>query len=169
MKQLIKKTIALIFTVLLCALPTVQAKEIDGFCLKQILVSEETIQQNDLYITVSVFEDENIANTITPYSNTFEKSGSKTYTAKNADKETLFTFTVHATFSVNSGVSATCTKSSYSYTITDNAWEKKSASASRSGNQAIGDAEFIKKLLFITVDTFNAHVVLTCNSNGQLS
>ena len=65
MKQLIKKTIALIFTVLLCALPTVQAKEIDDFCLKQILVSEETIQQNDLYITVSVFEDENIANTIT--------------------------------------------------------------------------------------------------------
>ena len=76
MKQLIKKTIALIFTVLLCALPTVQAKEIDDFCLKQILVSEETIQQNDLYITVSVFEDENIANTITPYSSTFEKSGS---------------------------------------------------------------------------------------------
>ena len=90
-------------------------------------------------------------------------------TAKNADKETLFSFTVHGTFSVNSGVSASCTKSSYSYSITNKAWELKSASATRSGNKAIANAEFIKKLVFVTVDTFNANIVLTCDSNGKLS
>ncbi len=83
--------------------------------------------------------------------------------------ETLFSFTVHGTFSVNSGVSASCTKSSYSYSITNKAWELKSASATRSGNKAIANAEFIKKLVFVTVDTFDANIVLACDSNGNLS
>ena len=70
---------------------------------------------------------------------------------------------------MNSGVSASCTKSSYSYSITNKAWELKSASATRSGNKAIANAEFIKKLVFVTVDTFDANIVLACDSNGNLS
>jgi len=169
MKNLIKISMALITAIVLCAIPTVQAKELDNLSSYQELVSEETIENDGLYITVSVFETKNTATKAIPYTTVYEKTGKKTYTAKNADKETLFSFTVHGTFSVNSGVSASCTKSSYSYSITNKAWELKSASATRSGNKAIANAEFIKKLVFVTVDTFDANIVLACDSNGNLS
>lgn len=169
MRKLIKKSIVLIAVVVLCGLSTVQAKEINTDNVNQIVVSQETINVDGYEITVSVFEEIDSPNGIAPFATTYEKSGKKSYTAKNSDGETLFSFTVHGTFSVNSGVSATCTKSSYSYSISNSAWELKSASASHSGNKAIGDGEFIKKILFVKVDTLNAHVVLTCDSNGQLS
>lgn len=169
MKKLIKKSIAIITLIVFCAIPTVHAEKIDNVSLGQELINEEIIEKDGLYITISTFEDKKATNNVSPFSNTYEKSGKKTYTAKNADKETLFSFTIHGTFSVNSGVSASCTKSSYSHSITNNAWELKTATAKRSGNKAIGDGEFVKKLLFVTVETFNANVVLTCDSNGNLS
>lgn len=171
MIKTIKKSIALIsiFILCLCMLPTAQAKEVNPNTESQKIISEETINTAEYNITISVFEDINNTNGITPLASTYEKSGKKTYTAKNNDGDTLFSFTVHGTFSVQSGVSASCTKASYSYSITDNIWELKSASASRSGNKAVGDAEFIKKILFITVDSLEPHIVLTCDSNGKLS
>ena len=100
---------------------------------------------------------------------TYTKTGSKYYILRNKNGAELWRFTVHGTFSVNSGVSSTCTGVSHSISITEDAWQNESASTSRSGNQAIGDATFIKKLLFITVETKGCHVVLTCDSNGNLS
>lgn len=55
MKNLIKKSMALITAIALCAIPTVQAKELDNLSSYQELVSEETIENDGLYITVSVF------------------------------------------------------------------------------------------------------------------
>ena len=103
------------------------------------------------------------------FTHNLKKNRKKSYTAKNSVGDTLFSFTIHGTFSINSGVSATCTKSSYTYSISSSAWQLKSASASRSSNKAIGDAEFIKKILLIKVDTLNPHVVLSCSNNGSLS
>ncbi len=172
MKKLIKKCgifVTVVAMIVLFTIPTVQAKGLDNVLSKQELVSEETIEKDGLYITVSIFEDKQTKSDAIPYSSIYEKSGKKTYTAKNADKETLFSFTVYGSFTVNTGISASCTKSSYSYSIANNAWELKTASTQCSGNRAVGNAEFIKKLLFVTVDTFDAHIVLNCDSNGNLS
>ena len=99
----------------------------------------------------------------------YTKTGSKTTTLKNGNT-VLFTFTVNGTFSYTPGVSATCTASSYSYSIGSGSdWKFDYGSANRSGNTAIADGHFYRKILFITVDTYNAHETLTCDSNGNLS
>ena len=149
MKKMIKKLIAVLSLVLLSTMPTVQAEGLDFAPSESELIGEETFQKDDLYITVSLYEVKN--------------------TAANADHKTLFTFTVYGTFSINPGVSAVCTKSSCSYTIANNAWKLENSSSFCSGNQAIADAEFVKKLLSITVEKYNAHVVLTCDANGNFS
>ncbi len=99
---------------------------------------------------------------------TYTKSGSKTYTYKE-DGNVKWKFTVHGTFSVNSGVSATCTAASYSVSDLASGWSLKTASTSRSGNTAVGDATFQYKVLLIVTKTKSCHVVLTCDSNGNLS
>ena len=83
MKNLIKKSMALITAIVLCAIPTVQAKELDNLSSYQELISEETIENDGLYITVSVFETKNTATKAIPYTTVYEKTGKKTYTAKN--------------------------------------------------------------------------------------
>lgn len=45
----------------------------------------------------------------------------------------------------------------------------KRGSAYASGNQAIADAEFYRKLLGIKVEIKFCHIVLTCDANGNLS
>lgn len=98
------------------------------------------------------------------------KTGSKTYSLKDSDGSVIWQFTEKGTFSVNKGVSATCTAASHTVKIVDTAWKNTEATSKKSGNQAIGDATFIKKLLgLITTDTKTCHVVLTCDKNGKLS
>lgn len=97
------------------------------------------------------------------------KKGRKTVTARNKDGDELFCLMVHGTFSVEMGVSSTCTSSSYSALVTDTAWFNESAAAYRSGNQAIAEAKFIRKVLFITVESKDMKAVLTCNKNGVFS
>ena len=104
---------------------------------------------------------------VTPYGTVFTKTGSKYYNLRNKDGKILWTFTVKGTFSV--GVSATCTATSHSINIVDTAWQNESASTSRSGNKAKGYAKFIRKVLFVTVETREANVTLTCDNNGNLS
>ena len=99
----------------------------------------------------------------------YNKSGSKRCIMKNNSGNEICSFTIHGTFSVNSGSSVTCTATSCSFSITDDAWENDSTSSYCSGNQAIGDATFIRKLLSITIDSKNCHVVLSCDNEGNLS
>ena len=102
-------------------------------------------------------------------SSEFTKSGSKAYVLSNKDGVELWRFTVHGTFSVNAGVSVTCTSASHSISISESSWQNVSASSYRSNHQAIGDATFKKVLLFITTETKNCNVVLSCDVNGTLS
>lgn len=99
----------------------------------------------------------------------YTKTGSKTYTARNSSGDVLWKFTVHGTFSVNSGVSATCTSTSYSTSNIASGWSLKSGSSYASSNKAIGDGTFEHKVLFIVTETKSCHVVLTCDANGNLS
>ena len=98
----------------------------------------------------------------------YAKSGTKTYRMRNKDGEILWKFIVSGTFTVNPGVSATCTKTSYSKSDLASGWDLKSGSSYASGNQAIGDGTFQHKTLFIVTDTKSCHVVLSCDKNGNL-
>ena len=125
--------------------------------------------------TVEYFEDGSSIIT-TVYENVSPKaranktvSGSKSRTAKNSSGEILWKFTVNGTFSVNSGVSATCTSSSYSAGNFSGGWELKTATASRSGNKAIAEGTLQQKILFVVTDTAQCRITLQCDANGTLS
>ena len=167
MNKAVNKSIATILLAIICAFMPVSAAEA-ATEKTQRLVSEETMYIDGYFVTVSVYEDETPVS-VMPLASTYEKSGKKTYTAKNDSGATAFTFTINGTFTVSSHGSAFCTKASYSYSIKDSAWEFKSATAERSANKAIGDAKFIRKVLFVTASTVTPHVVLTCDNNGNFS
>ena len=137
--------------------------------------TNDTAHEKILCETTEYFEDGSSATIIvteessaSARSASYTKSGLKHYTFYDQNKKELWRFTVHGTFTVNPGVSATCTESSYSITIYDDTWKNDLASVYHSGNQAIGHAIFIKKLLFFTVDTQDCNVILTCDANGNL-
>lgn len=130
------------------------------------IISENTEYFPDgSYATIVITEDSPNLTKASVYT----KKGTKYFTLHNSNGDELWRFTVNGTFTVNPGMSSTCTSSTYNIGITENAWQNKSAYAYRSKNQAVGDATFIKKLLLVTVETKSCHVVLTCDENGKLS
>lgn len=153
------------FTIVSVPFVSAQAVDLENFPPENIISETTEYLQDGTSVTIIVV-DHSIPQT---RGTTFTKTGSKYYIARNKNGVELWRFTVHGTFSVNSGVSATCTANSYSIKITEDAWQNESASTKRSGNQAIGDATFIKKLLFITTERKSCHVVLSCDKNGNLS
>ncbi len=130
-----------------------------------IIVSEYTRQVSDhTYMTVTIYEEP-----INSRASTYTKQGTGVYTLRNNGGEALWQFTVHGTFSVTSGKSATCTNASYSYQIYADSWHYVGASAYYSGNSAYGNAEFNRKLLGITIETETCSLVLSCDAYGNLS
>lgn len=129
-------------------------------------ILSESVQyfEDGSYVTVIVTEKPSALALSAAYS----LSGSKDYTYRAKDGTEIWRFTVHGTFAVNSGISSACTESSYSYSISDDAWELESASAVSSGNQAIGESTFVRKLLLFTLESRDCGVVLTCDANGNL-
>lgn len=131
------------------------------------IVSQETEYFSDgTSLTITIFEEKSSS---LSRSTIYTKSGTKSYSLKNSDGDTLWTFTIKGTFSVTSGVSSTCTSTSYSTSNLSSGWGLDSASTYASSNNAIGDATFVHKTLFIVTETKNCHVVLTCDENGNLS
>ena len=135
------------------------------------IIHEEIISETSEYfadgssVTIIVTE----RSTAIEKASVYTKSGSKHYIFFNNDKVEVWRFSVNGTFTINPGISSTCTQDSYSITISDSTWENAAASTYHFGNQAIGDATFIKKLLLITIDTQNCNIVLSCDNNGNLS
>ena len=99
---------------------------------------------------------------------TSTKSGSKSASYFNSDDEKEWTITIQGTFSYT-GSSSTCTASSVSYTIYDDSWKMKSATASKSGNKAIGNFTCKLYLLGISIKTVEQSLTLSCSSTGTLS
>lgn len=95
------------------------------------------------------------------------KSGSKTIDIYNSN-EKVFDATITGTFTYT-GSSATCTKASISYNVYADNWKMKEATASKSGNKAIGDVTAKRYLLGIPVETVEQTFYLTCSATGTLS
>ncbi len=95
-------------------------------------------------------------------------SGEKYYSYKNSDGVVQWRATLSGTFSYN-GSSATCTAASCVTSVQHGNWSESYNHAYPSGGTAQADVTMIRKVLFITVQTENVHLVLTCDANGNLS
>ncbi len=160
-------SILLTLTILLCLVSfnvsaTNYNEEMDG----GLIISETTEYLKD---------GSSITTTITQYINqkqsraTKTVSGNKTITSKNADDEVLFKFKINGTFSVNEGVSATCTAVSCSASYLASGWSLDSSTTSKTGNKASATGVFKHKVLFITNVTQEVSGTLSCDKNGVLS
>lgn len=149
------------------------------FCFNVSATTYEGLSDNEIVIseTTEYFEDgSSITTTITQYVNesttlatTKTISGSKTRTVKNSDNEVLYKFKINGTFSVNIGVSATCTAVSCSASDLASGWSLDSYTTSKSGNTASATGVFKHKVLFVTNVTHETPVSLSCDANGVLS
>ena len=95
-------------------------------------------------------------------------TGSKTKTVKNGDGDVLYKFKVTGTFTVNEGVSSTCTAVSCSASNLASGWTLDSSTKSKSGNKATATGVFKYTVLFIST-TQETTATLTCDKNGNLS
>lgn len=150
------------------------------FCFNKVYINadaQDIVTEHILSTTIEYLDDgtileitvtENISFAMT-LANTYVKTGSKTYTNKNADGDTLWWFKLSGQYSVNEGVSSVCTSSWYSHSVLNDNWSLKSASTSKSGSKALAEATFIRKVLFITAETKEISLTLTCDKNGNLS
>lgn len=148
--------------VLIMPIQTSFANEIDTEDCGVFVSQEIEYFEDGTSAIISVYEQSNNSRAII-------RTGTKTYTYRDTKENPIWTFSVRGTFSVNSGVSATCTSSVVFHSIVDDAWACKTSSASKSGNTAKGTATFIKKVAFITTDTKDVSVTLKCDKNGNFS
>lgn len=95
-------------------------------------------------------------------------TASKSYHYYNSKDVEQWTATTIGTFSYN-GSSATCTNSRTSYTVYNSNWKVKEATATKSGNKAIG--KFTVKYYFLGIPTKTIEYTLTlsCSATGVLS
>lgn len=137
--------------------PTVYASEFP---------STNSIEENVVYLSDGSY----IITTITEHENNTSifsseqtKNGSKTSTVYSSTGSTLYSLTVHGTFSYN-GSSASAKSSSYSYSEESPLWNFSSASSYCSGASATASGTFKS-----TIQSKTLRVSLTCSANGTLS
>lgn len=171
MKQKIKKYISVFVAITLLCLPVgrcpvnaeSQSATVSNATDNTITWTETTPEGYTLVYTIT--QDNFLSNPQSRATQTV--SGSNTVTVKDGST-TLYTLSVHATFSVNVGVSATCTGCSYTYSIKNSSWHFDSATATKSGNTATATGNFHKEVLFITTQTRTTTAQLACDKNGNL-
>lgn len=160
MKKLISIVCCLCLLTAIFVLP-VSAEEADA----EILISRTVeVQPDGSSVEILVYQSP-----VYTRGNSYSMSGSKVYNSTNAAGELLWTFKLTGVFKVVEGSSVYCTSASHSYTIAEDDWNYVSGSSYKSGNKAIGNAEFNRKALGIVVETDTCTVTLTCDANGNLS
>ena len=121
------------------------------------------------YITTVLHVEDTTADSMASRATTTTKKGSKTVSCKDSDGTVKWTYVLTGEFSVVQGVSATCTSATYTQTIYDDEWSFSNGAATKSGNVAYGVGTFKQKFLFITIETANIDISITCDVNGNLS
>lgn len=139
---------------------------VSSFASDNEAVTSETTEylEDGSYIitTLTIYESDSISRA------TSSVTGSKKAVLYNSDDEAMVTLKLTATFSYT-GSSATCTAASTSYTLHSDNWKVTSATASKSGNKAIGEFTSKRYTLLIPVQTVNSTVTITCSNSGTLS
>ena len=125
--------------------------------------------------TTEYFEDgSSVTTTITQQINKVSRavttvSGSKVKTGRNSNGQIEYKFQVNGTFSVNVGISETCTAVSCGASELANGWSLDSSTTSKSGNTASATGILKYKVLFVTTHTIEIPLSLSCDANGTLS
>ncbi len=98
------------------------------------------------------------------------KKASQTANAYSSSGSKLYSFTVTATFEINSGSSVKCTSASYSKSIYDSTWSFVSASTSRN-NSSTSKASATSKGYFkdSTGKSNTLSPTVSCDKNGNIS
>ena len=119
---------------------------------------------------ITVFSDgstliEAVPHVIYAYLNsiTYQKS----YYYRNSSGNLLWTATLTGTFTYNGSTSA-CTNASCNTVIYDSVWHEGSINAYASGASANADVSMVRKFLFVTVETVNISLSLTCDKDGNM-
>lgn len=112
------------------------------------------------YITIEIYESPSLSRAIS------QKQGRKVVTQSDSNGKMVWQYTLSATFSVNSGVSATCTKVTGTPSIYDTAWFTVSNTPNRSGNRATGNITMQNRT---SKQKVSRSVTLTCDAYGNLS
>lgn len=125
---------------------------------------------NGNYITITLItQDVSPLSLASTNSNTFTKTGNKVVSCHDKKGNLEWEYTLFAEFSVIEGISATCTSATYTQTIYDNDWSFSNGNATKSGNTAYGTGTFKEKILFVTIDTANIDISISCDVYGNLS
>ena len=125
---------------------------------------------NGSYITITLIaKDISTLSLTSTNSATFTKAGNKVVTCRDKKGNLEWEYTLFAEFSVVENVSATCTSATYSQTIYASDWSFSNGNATKSGNTAYGVGTFKRKVLFVTVDTANIDISISCDVYGNLS
>ena len=95
-------------------------------------------------------------------------SKSKVATRYSDDDEMQWQIRLSGSFTYN-GTTASCTSSSCTVTIYNNAWYMDSKTAWASSNTAYATVEMGRKLLGVTVKRETVDLTLTCDKNGNFS
>lgn len=117
--------------------------------------------ENGYYITVTM-EEINISRA------TNTKTGIKNLNIYDSDNNLCVVAKIEGTFTYT-GSSSTCTAASITYNIYNDDWKMKSATASKSSNQAVGNITAKRYTLGIPVQTVEKTFYLTCSATGKLS
>ncbi len=159
-----KKFLSIILTTILLITPFSFTTSAEN---PEVIISETTEYFEDgSSITTTITQQ---TSNIMPLSSTYNLTGSKTKTGKDSSGNVLYKFKITGTFLVNEGVSATCTAVSCSASDCNYGWELDSSTTSKSGNTAHATGVFKKKTLFITTQTIELPISLSCDKNGVLS
>lgn len=165
-KQLVSIFLSFVFIIMLT--PSAYAEDVITLNIQS---SREVIYfDNGSYITITlIIQDTSPWALTSSRSTSFTRTGRKLVTSSDKDGNLEWEYTLYGEFSVVEGVSATCTSATYSQTIYQDNWSFSNGDATKSGNTAYGTGTFKRKVLFITVDTMNIDINLSCDIYGNLS
>lgn len=172
-----KKLLTTFVSVLLCmsfALPVAAKEELKVKTLPETgneVISYTEYHDDGSYTEIVVISESDLTSAksgaMTTMSGGYYKNGTKIFRQYNAYNELLYTFSLYATYYIQPGAYSVCVNSSCDPYIYDSSWSAASASSYESGNTAYGNAKFVKKLLFITIETHYVNISLTCTVNGS--
>ena len=155
-----------LFSSFFCKVSAAEMHPTESNNLKQTELSWVETTSDGYTVIYTITQDNELTNMQSRTVQTVSSSGTATVVDGST---TLYTLSVHATFSVNVGVSATCTGCSYTYSIKDSSWHFDSATATKSGNSATATGTFYKKVLFVTAKTLTTSIKLICDKNGKIT
>lgn len=162
-----KKILAIILTSLILtftAIPAVYAEN----------TANTTMATYETNSTIEYFENGSymvttIKQSPTARSTTYTKVGEKIVDYYDSDNNLQWTYKLIGTFNVVEGISAVCTKSTYSSEIYKSGWSLTAHNNYTSNNIAYGTATYKKKVLFITTHTQDINGSIGCDIYGNVN